>query len=241
MAAHPDPFNRPLAPSGKAAVLAPLIIGGAVIVSLILIWDAHARKSRLSEMADNEIAARAELRSAWLEMRHSRPGAALEKTANAAALIAKMKPVLSGGPRTDYAELRISLLLLEGEALFMEDSAANAVRAEGKFDEALALMVFSSGPLWHSGHLGRGRARLEQGRYAEAIADFDQVAARNPGYGAAYYWRAIAREKSGDGSGARRDESVARRLDSWPPLRAFMPASGEEARDILWRTGPKIH
>ncbi len=216
-----------LSPPGKAAILVPLILGGAVVVSLILFWDAHARKARLAEMTDNEIAARTELRSAGRALRSADPAAALERTDAAGASIRKLRPLLAGSPHADYAELRISRLLLEAEALFMQDAAANAAVAEEKFGEALSLMVFSSGELWQTAHLGRGRARYEQGRYAEAVSDFDQVLTRNANYGAAYAWRSLARERAGDAEGARGDARTAKRLDSWPPLRAFARVSGE--------------
>ena len=230
---QPDPYEKPLADQGKAMILVPLIIGGAVIVSIIMLWEAHSRKLRLAEMSHNEVIARNELRDAWTEMRALRPETALEKTDSASKLIDTLKSARAKTWATDYAELKVGLLLLEAESLFMKDCAKNAPEAEAKFDEALSLMVLSSGEMWQSGLLGRARARYEQGKYAETIADLDQVMTRNANFGSAYYWRSLAKEKTGDAAGALADARIAKRLDSWPPLRDFMQASCVWTRDIL--------
>lgn len=230
---QPDPYNEPLADNGKAMIFVPLIIGGAVVVSIIMLWQAHTQKIRLAEMSQTEIAARNELRDAWTEMRALRPEQALEKTAQAGKLVAALSAARLRPQNADYAELKVGLLLLEAESLFMKDCAKNAAIAEEKFSEALSLMIFSSGEMWQAGLLGRARARYEQGKYAEAIADLDQVMTRNANYGAAYYWRSLAKEKSGDADGALDDARTAKRLDSWPPLRDFMQAACVWTRDIL--------
>jgi hypothetical protein len=235
---QPDPYEEPLAHFGKAALFVPLIIGGAVVASIIMLWGAHAREAHLAVLSRNEITAKSHLREAWLDMRARRPEAALEKTALASECIETLNSSRAGELREDYAELRAGLLLLEAESLVMRDCAANAPEAEAKFGEALSLMEFASGELWEAGLFGRARARYEQAKYAEAAADLDQIMTRNANYGAAYYWRSLAREKLGDSAGAAADGRIARRLDSWPPMRDFMQASAVWTRDILSKPDP---
>lgn len=224
-----DPNHEPLADYGKAAVMVPLIIGGAIIVALIILWRTHERNIQLSEMARIEEEARQELRGAYVEMRALRPNLALTRAERAGRLVDSLKTNLA----PDYAQLKISLLLLEGESLFMKDCARHADSAEERFDRALALMPYSSGEMWQFGMLGRARARFELKKYEQAMADLDNILDRNPSFGSAYYWRSLARDALGDRDGAREDEKRARALDSWPPLRDFMQASCEWTRDIL--------
>lgn len=229
--AAPDPYEEPLADVGKAAVIVPLIIGGAVIVAIILLWFAQDKKIRASEAARIEVEVRGELRAAYLEMRSLRPEIALEKADRAGKLLASIKTTSPA----DFAEIKVPLLLLEGESLFMHDCTANAPEAERRFDTALALMTFASGEMWQFGMLGRARTRFEQGKYHEALADLDNIMDRNPSFGSAYYWRSLTLAKLGDDAGAAADEKKARSLDSWPPLRDFMQASCVWNRDILNR------
>lgn len=222
---QPDPYEQPLASFGRAALFVPLIIGGAVIVSLVMLWEAHAREARLADVSRNEVAAKNHLRDSWAALRAGRPAEALEKTAAAAQCVAALDDARGETLQTDYAELKVSLLLLEAESLFRRDGAAGAGAAEAKFDEALGIMTFSSGELWETGLLGRARVRLARGDCAGAVADLDHIMTRNAGYGAAYYYRALAKEKAGDAAGAAADERAARRLGSWPPLRDVLPAN----------------
>ncbi len=228
-----DPNHEPLADYGKAAVMVPLIIGGAIIAAMIILWQTHARNVRLSELAEVEVLARRELRGAYVEMRAGRPALALVRTEKAGKLVDALKTKLA----PDYAQLKIALLLLEGELLFMKDSVKYADEAENRFDLALGLMPYASGEMWQFGMLGRARARFEQRKYEAVISDLDTVLDRNGSFGSAYYWRALAREATGDAQGAREDESRARALDSWPPLRDFMLPPGERRRDIFRKGG----
>ncbi len=222
MPAAPNPHESPLPSFGKAALFVPLIIGGAVIVSLVMLWEAHAREARLAAASTSEIAARDCLREAWAALRAGLPDATLKKTADAAVCVEALRSAHVEARDTDYAELRAGLFLLEAEALLLRDGAAGAAAAEAKAGTALELLPFSGGGLWEAGLLCRARARHEQGRYADAIHDLDQIMTRNANYGAAYYYRALARENAGDDAGAREDERIARRLGSWPPLRGFL-------------------
>jgi hypothetical protein len=224
-----DPNAEPLADYGKAAIMIPLIIGGAVVVSVIILWHTYAQKLRMIEMSRIEVAARQEVRGAYRALRALDPDAALTRAERAGAMLDSLKT----GMDPDYARLRIALLMLEGEALFMKDGAGNADEAEARFESALGLMPYASGERWELGMLGRARTRFALKRHADALSDLDSVLDRNPSFGSAYYWRSLTRMALGDGAGARADERRARALDSWPPLRDFMPGPGAVVRDIL--------
>lgn len=226
-----DPHAQPLADYGKAAVMVPMIIGGAIIVAVIILWHSHAQRKHWSEMARVEVMAREELRTAYNEMRALKPNLALTRAERAGKLIDALKTDLV----PDYAQLKVALLLLEGETLFMKDCTRHADTAEEKFDRALGLMPYASGDMWQFGMLGRARARVELKKYREALGDLSSVLDRNPSYGAAYYWRSQTRAALGDEEGAREDEKRARALDSWPPLRDFMQPGSVWTRDIFNR------
>ncbi|MCD7897951.1 MAG: tetratricopeptide repeat protein [Planctomycetaceae bacterium] len=227
----PNPHDEPLAEFGKGIILVPLIIGGAVVVAVIMLWHAHVQRVRLAEAAQTEILVRNELRSAYMELRRLRPDMALERAGHAANLMASLESKMP----SDFAGLKVAQLLVEGESLFMENCRRNAAAAEVKFDEALAYMSYASGDMWQFGMLGRARARFEQEKYEEAVRDLDQIMDRNPSFGAAYYWRSLAHWKLGNDALAHADEVRARNLDSWPPLRDFMQANRAWTRDILGR------
>lgn len=220
---------------GKAAIFAPLIIGGALVAGGVMMWQTHNRNLQMAEMSRIEENARYALRSAYAQMRALAPEEALASAKRAEDLIASLNAKLA----PDYAPLKISLLLVEAESLFMKDCAAYAVLAEKKFDQALGLMNYASGGMWLFGMLGRARTRYEQGKYEEALQDLDSIMSRNPSFGAAYYWRALTREHLGDSNGASEDEKRARSLDSWPPLRDYMQASCSWTRDIMHKPQEK--
>lgn len=227
---YADPDAEPLADCGRSAIMIPLIIGGAVVVSVIILWQTYTQKLHMGEMARTEEAARLELRSAYGALRAKEPDAALEHAAAAGRMHATLREGMSSG----YAKLRIAILLFEAESLFMKDSLNNAVVAERKFADALALMPYASGDVWEFGMLGRSRMRFESGRHKDALADLDTILERNPNFGTAYYWRSLTKKALGDDAGAGADEQRARALDSWPPLRDFVPApGGAGTRDIL--------
>lgn len=214
---------------GRAAIFAPLIIGGALVAGGVMVWQTHNRSRQITQMAQVEEDAREALRTAYSRMRSLDPVEALEHAGRAERLIGSLNAKLA----PDYAPLKISLLLVEAESLFMKDCSAQADQAEEKFDQALRLMNYSSGGMWLFGMLGRARSRYEQGRYDEALADLNAVMDRNASFGAAYYWRSLTRRHLGDLDGAREDEQRARSLDSWPPLRDYMQVSCNWTRDII--------
>lgn len=226
----PDPNEQPLAEVGKAVIVVPLILGAAIIVSVVLLWEAHARRVRQFEMNKIEQTVRLELRAAYMDMRSLNPGAALEKAENASQMLQS----LDIRWLSDYAELKIPLYLVEGESLLMLDRDANAGQAEERFDQALTIMEYASGEMWQFGMLGRARARYEVGKFQEAAADFSSVIDRNPNFGSAYYWRSFAYKALGDEEAAAADEARAKNLDSWPPLRDYLQTSCEWTRDILF-------
>lgn len=221
--------NGPLAAAGKAAIIVPLIIGGAIIAAAFLLWHSHSLKLRAAEAACAEEDMRRELRDAYRRLRAFDPQGSLDHIHAAAGHLAGMNI----SRNTDYMELKVALLMLEGEVLFITDAKTNAALAEKRFDEALAILPHASGEYWEFGVFGRARARLEQGKCGEAAGDLDRLLARNPNFGSAYYWRSQARKCHGDAEGSAADERRAKSLDSWPPLRDFMESSGRWMRDVL--------
>lgn len=213
----------------KTAIIVPLILGGAILVAVVMIWEAYIRKANQAEMARIEEQVRVELLAAYRDLRAHRPEAVLAVTRETNKKVRKLRR----RQESDYLELKVALLLMEGEAMFMTGGPADTAAAEKCFDRAIALMTHASGEIWLFGMLGRGRTRYELGRYREAETDLDHVLERNPNFGAAYYWRSLAREKQGDVDGAAADADRARSLDSWPPLRDFMQRSGDWTRDLL--------
>lgn len=226
-------FYRSLVESGKTAIIVPLIIGSAVIVAVIMLWEAHYRKVRIAEMTRVEELVRVDLRNAYQELRAHNPQGALSHTAVAREKMSELRRTVID----DYADLHVALLLIEAESLFMDDCKANAATAEERFNRALSQMTRASGGMWLFGMIGRARTRYELGRYREAESDLDQIMERNPSFGAAYYWRSQARDRLGDAEGAAEDARRAWNLDSWPPLRDFMQPAGVWERDILCRPG----
>lgn len=224
---------RTLMESGKTAVVVPVIIGASVIVGIIMLWDAHIRKTRIAEMARIEEMARIDLRAAYHHLRALEPEGALEDAALAREKMGKLRQRYL----SDYSDLMVALLLIEGDALFMADSKANAAAAEERFNQALATMTYASGEMWLLGMAGRARTRYEIGRYREAEADLSRILERNSSFGTAYYWRSQTRDKLGDSAGAAEDARHARNLDSWPPYRDFLQHPGEWTRDILCLPG----
>lgn len=226
-AANPD--DEVLTESSKAAVVIPLIIGGAIIVAIIILWNIHNRNLRRTEMTLIEEEVRTDLLSAYHSLRMFQPNEALAK---AKAVEEKMHG-LKTKHSTDYADLKMVTLLIQGESEMMIDRKKNAADAEKRFDKAISLMTHASGEVWQFGLLGRARARLELGRFQEAEDDLTRLLDRNPSFGVAYYWRSRARESLGNAKGAAEDADKAESLDSNPPLRDFMHGSVGWNRDFM--------
>lgn len=222
----PDAQNLPedVARSGMALVIVPLIIGAAVVISLIVMWNARESKLQLTETTRVVEEIRTDLNHAYHELRDNRPDLAL---ATVGEIELKMKR-LKVDWVADYLDITAAPRLMKGEALFRIDSVKNARDAEAAFDSALAVMTHASGELWIYGLLGRGRTRYQLGNYAGAESDFTMLLDRNPSFGTAYFWRAHARRRLGDVQGAQADEEKAEALDSWPPLRSFVMSSEEQ-------------
>ncbi|MCC8190073.1 MAG: hypothetical protein LIP77_05460 [Planctomycetes bacterium] len=222
---------EPAIPSGKAAVLVPLIIGGAVIIAVIMLWESHYRKRQILAMVHIEDMVKENLRRAYRDLRLLDPERALFHARLAESNMQKLRSSLS----TDYLELKVTLRLIQGEAVFTADCATHAAAAEAYFSEAIESMSHASGEMWEFGLYGRARARYELGKYAEADTDLTYLLDRNPSFGAAYYWRSLTREKLGRADAAADDARQAWNLDSWPPLRDFLQTTGTWDRDIFGR------
>lgn len=208
---------------GRAAVLLPLIIGGALAAAGLIFWDAHRTKVLSAAVTQIEEASRQDIHNAYRELRAAQPEAALALASSAETKLRDLKNLLPA----DYAELRMELLIIQGEAAFMLGILDRAGEAEEKFDQALALMISPSGPIWEKGMFGRARARLEQGKDPQAEEDLSKILDTNPNFGTAYYWRSVVRSRMGNVEGAAEDAAHARRLGSWPPIRDFVIRRGE--------------
>lgn len=225
----PDPYEEPLAGAGITAILVPLIIGGAIVAAAIILWNTHTLKLRVAEAARIEELVRGDIRDAYRKVRYFAPFEALVCIREAEKKLGTMRTDFS----VDYPELRIIMLIIESESEFMLDAAGSARDVESQLTEAMSLMTRASGELWQVAVFGRARARIELERWREAEEDLSLLLDRNDSFGAAYYWRSLARRSLGDAAGAESDEERARALDSWPPLRDYMQPKDEWVRDIL--------
>lgn len=214
----PKPYARELPGGGTAAIMAPLIIGGALLVGAYILWDSHVRVARQAEMSRVEEEIRHDLIAAYRALVNGQPREALEVV----GIINKKASILKGTGDFDYADIRSARLMLEAQAEFMILCDEGAAQVERKFTEALGCMMRASGHMWEFGMMGRARARIGLAKYKEAEEDLNILLTGNPNYGAGYYWRAMARYQLGDTEGARQDEERAIRLDSWPPRRNLL-------------------
>lgn len=226
----PDPYEEPMPGAGMMSIIVPLIIGGAIIAAAIILWHAHNEKIRVAEMTRIEEEVRGDLRDAYREVRNFHPDKAVAIVKGVNAKMNNLERTLPN----DYAELLAVRLMIEAESEFMMDCAGNAGDAEAKFTTALGLMTHASGQLWEMGTMGRARVRIELGKFAEAEEDLNLLMERNSSFGAAYYWRALARDAQGNEAGAAADALRARALDSWPPLRDFMQNKTQWTRDLFY-------
>ncbi len=224
-----NPYDASLPEAGKMAIIVPLIIGAALVIGVFILWQTHAKKVRIAEMARVEEEVQRDLILAYREMRDLKPESALSITRAAER---KMR-IFGKTPDSDYQEMKVAVLLLEAEAEFMRDCGGTAPVVEEKFTRAMAMMTRSRGELWEYGVMGRARARIEQKKYEGAIEDLDLLLARNPSYGTGYYWRSQAKARMGDAEGAAEDKRRAQNLDSWPPLRDYMRDACVRERDVL--------
>lgn len=219
----PDPGDEGQV-HGSYLVIVPLIFGAAVIAGAIMLWTVDQKRNKRFQVTLREEEIRADLRKVYHLLRDDKPEMAVPVLSEVDAKLAR----LDTNWATDYLELRVSALILRGEALLNMNEGKNADEAEAKLTQALEMMTKASGEFWAMALFVRGRARYERDNYAGAEADFGTLLERNPNNGAAYYWRAHCREKSGDLTGAAQDTERAKRLDSWPPLRDVWLDKSEE-------------
>ena len=227
-----DTQNLPegIARSNMALVIVPLIIGAAIVISAVVMWEAHERKLQIAETTRIEEEIRADLRNAYHQLRDNHPDQALAIVREIETKIQRLKSQWV----TDYLDIKAARSLMEAEALFRLDSVNNAPAAETEFNKALTLMTHASGEFWLYGMLGRARTRFQTGDYAGAESDLTLLLDRNASFGTAYFWRSHARRHRNNAEGALADEEKAKTLDSWPPLRNFVLASDEQLMKKLF-------
>lgn len=99
----------------------------------------------------------------------------------------------------------------------IERRCGRASPAESLFSEAV-----EAAPETAWGWAGRGAARLDQGRFGEALSDLDRALEldRRAGRGLAVLWRALARRAAGQDDGAREDARAA--LEWYPHWRHWL-------------------
>jgi Flp pilus assembly protein TadD len=96
----------------------------------------------------------------------------------------------------------------------------NALLALGRSEDAASAFtaMLAAAPDWSAvAYEGRARVRHSQGRFREALADFDEAIRIFPGFGRAFAGRAASRLALGDVAGARADAEACRRLGFEPP------------------------
>ena len=202
--------------AGAMSILVWLIVGGAVLVAVAIIWDARSRSRIQAETAKFEEAVRREVTQSFRLLRNNHPREAIEMDAAIGEKIAWLTRVYPDG----YRGLRAMRLFIRSEALTLLGGEDECREAEKGFTTGLALLERSGGETWEMGLYGRGKARYNLGEYGLAGADFDLLVQGNPNFGAAYGWRSLARTALGDADGAAEDETRARVLGVWPPADA---------------------
>ncbi len=229
-----DTQNLPedVARSHMALVIVPLIIGAAIVISAVIMWEGHERYLQSADTTRGEEEIRADLRHAYHQLRENRPDQALAVVHEIDSKIKQLKSQWV----TDYLDIKAARCLMEGEALFRLDSVNNAQAAEAAFDGALTLMPHASGEFWLYGMLGRARTRFQIGDYAGAESDLTLLLDRNPSFGAAYFCFYDSGRNEDNTEGALADEEKAKTLDSWPPLRNFVMSSEEQPASKLFST-----
>ncbi len=213
-----QPYIHKFPGGGTAAIIVPLIIGGALLICVYILWNSHMWNVRQTEMSRVEEEVRHDLIAVYRALIDNRPEKALE-ILNA---VGKRESILKSAGEFAYSDIRSARLMLEGQAEFMLLCEEGAPQVERKFTEALGYLMRASGEMWEFGMMGRARARIGQRKYREAEEDLNILLAGNSNYGAGYYWRAMARYQLNNHEGARQDEERAIQLDSWPPRRNLL-------------------
>lgn len=208
----PEPETSRLA-DGGASIVVWLIFGSALLVAFMILWEARSSRHIKAEAAGVEEAVRRRMGDSFRLLRENRPRAVIEADADIAKGLEWLERVRPNG----YKGLRAARLFILSEALLHLGGEDARMEAEKDFTAGLDLLERASGEVWELGMYGRGKARYKLGWYALAIEDFDSLIAYNPSYGAAYYWRHLAKTARGDVKGAAEDEAHAKALGSWPP------------------------
>lgn len=214
-----DPYADQL-PGGGTSVVVWLIVGCAVLVGVIVVWDTRSRSQIRYHAAQVEREVRNDFRVSFRLLRDKNPGAVIARDAEIGEKLDWLMRVDGDG----YRRLRVARLYIRGKAYIMLDDPELWRQAEADFSEGLSLMRRARGQAWELGLCGRGEARFKLGRHREALADFSSIIEVNPSFGAAYYWRSRINEELGDTTAADRDAARARALDSWPPIVNFARA-----------------
>ncbi len=156
----------------------------------------------------------------------------------------------------DYPEKRLALLEANQSVVAQRDDSLareiNLLVATGKFDQAIALLnskefaVWEGGTLsvaddWANAHILRGRLRLQDKQYQDAIADFKaalETPANLPSEDRinrepeAYYWLGKAYQALGDQDQAKQYWQKSAAVESSTPAHAHNDHEGIDPRTI---------
>ncbi len=218
-----NPYGEQL-PDGGSSIWVWLIVGGTIIFIFVMFWEKRSRAFLMAEAAGVEESVREEIRVSFAELRDGQYKSVINRDT---VIQKKLDWLVQLKPR-GYVIMRVSRMFIRAEAIVMIGGLDQIKVAEGLFTQGLELMGYSGGTLWEFGLVGRAKARYLLGRHAEAENDLNILLSYNPSYGAAYYWRALAREKLGNEDGAWEDERHAMALGSWPPPSGFNRAFREQ-------------
>jgi|GEM_PF-3159886 hypothetical protein len=218
-----NPYGDQL-PEGGSSIWVWLIIGGTIIFIFVMLWEKRSRAFLMAEAAGVEESVREDIRVSFGELRDGQFKAVLDRDT---LIQKKLDWLLQLKPR-GYVIMRVSRLFIRAEAIVMIGGLEHIKAAEELFTQGMELMGYSGGSLWEFGLVGRAKARYLLSRHADAENDLNILLSYNPSYGAAYYWRSLAREKLGNEDGAWEDERQAMALGSWPPPSGFNRAFREE-------------
>ena len=198
--------------SGWTTIVVWLIIGSTALFTGLILWEANSRNRIMTEAARTEDAVRRQMTASYRLLREKKPEKIIEADAFLAEKLAWLGQV---NPRA-YSSLKAARQFILAEALLLLGDENAYAEAEKILTNGIALLERSSGEIWQMGIFSRGKVRHKLGMDAQAIADLDGLITNNPSYGAAYYWRSLAKTSINDADGAAADAAHARALGAWP-------------------------
>lgn len=189
-------------------LIIPLILGSSILIGIIIILYTNEIKNSELEKARLEEQVRMDI---------SRIKEHIIKKDYADAIRLSEKSLLiindiSKDDRLGFYELKAVLYFCQGEAKLGSGLPELLPAAEDDFSSALKFTEQITGLQIEAMLLGRGKSRLFLNKPDLALEDFNLLLGKNQNHGKAYYWRAMAKVKTGDREGAEADQKHAREL-----------------------------